>query len=39
VTPGRLLTGIITERGICEASMNGLAALFPDLAPDKFAHG
>jgi methylthioribose-1-phosphate isomerase len=28
VTPGRLLTGIITERGICSATAGGLAALF-----------
>jgi methylthioribose-1-phosphate isomerase len=32
VTPGRLVTGLITERGIAEASRQGLAALFPDLA-------
>jgi len=30
VTPARLVTGIITERGICEASENGLLALFPE---------
>ena len=29
VTPARLVTGLITERGICEASEAGLAALFP----------
>ncbi|WP_424930508.1 S-methyl-5-thioribose-1-phosphate isomerase [Amaricoccus tamworthensis] len=29
VTPARLVTGLITERGICEASMEGLAGLFP----------
>lgn len=28
VTPARLVTGLITERGICEASEEGLAALF-----------
>ena len=28
VTPGRLLSGIITERGICSATAGGLAALF-----------
>ena len=28
VTPGRLLTGIITERGICKATAEGLGALF-----------
>jgi methylthioribose-1-phosphate isomerase len=32
VTPARLVTGLITERGICAASEEGLAALFPDLA-------
>ncbi len=30
VTPARLVTGLITERGICEASGTGLAELFPD---------
>lgn len=28
VTPGRLLTGIITERGICSATAHGLESLF-----------
>ncbi|MDX1516653.1 MAG: S-methyl-5-thioribose-1-phosphate isomerase [Woeseiaceae bacterium] len=32
VTPARLVTGLITERGICSASEDGLAALFPDRA-------
>jgi methylthioribose-1-phosphate isomerase len=32
VTPARLLTGLITERGCGAASEAGLAALFPDLA-------
>lgn len=32
VTPARLVTGIITERGVVPASREGLAALFPDLA-------
>jgi methylthioribose-1-phosphate isomerase len=32
VTPARLVTGLITERGLCEATPEGLAALFPDLA-------
>lgn len=32
VTPNRLITGLITERGICDASAEGLAALFPDQA-------
>lgn len=30
VTPARLVTGLITERGICEASEEGLMGLFPD---------
>ena len=30
VTPGRLITGLITERGICDASTAGLAGLFPE---------
>lgn len=29
-TPARLITGLITERGVCEASEEGLAALFPE---------
>ncbi|HEX8010054.1 MAG TPA: S-methyl-5-thioribose-1-phosphate isomerase [Casimicrobiaceae bacterium] len=31
VTPGRLLTGLITERGICTATSAGLAELFPEM--------
>jgi methylthioribose-1-phosphate isomerase len=30
VTPARLVTGIITERGVAPASREGLAALYPD---------
>jgi len=30
VTPAHLITGIITERGICPASAAGLRSLFPD---------
>ncbi|MEK1889909.1 MAG: S-methyl-5-thioribose-1-phosphate isomerase, partial [Phyllobacterium sp.] len=30
VTPARLITGLITERGIAEASPAGLKALFPE---------
>ncbi len=30
VTPARLVTGLITERGVCEASAEGLATLFPE---------
>jgi methylthioribose-1-phosphate isomerase len=34
VTPARLVTGLITERGICTASEEGLAGLFPEHAVD-----
>jgi methylthioribose-1-phosphate isomerase len=30
VTPARLVSGLITERGICPASRTGLLALFPE---------
>ena len=30
VTPARLMTGLITERGRCEASVSGLLGLFPE---------
>ncbi|HEX9755947.1 MAG TPA: S-methyl-5-thioribose-1-phosphate isomerase [Gemmatimonadales bacterium] len=30
VTPARLVTGLITERGVCTASRRGLLALFPE---------
>lgn len=32
VTPARLVTGLITERGVCEASEDGLGRLFPERA-------
>jgi methylthioribose-1-phosphate isomerase len=32
VTPARLVTGLITERGIAEASAAGLAGMFPEMA-------
>lgn len=31
VTPARLVTGLITERGICDASEQGLLGLFPEM--------
>jgi methylthioribose-1-phosphate isomerase len=31
VTPARLVTGLITERGVCPATADGLKRLFPDL--------
>jgi methylthioribose-1-phosphate isomerase len=30
VTPARLVTGLVTERGLCAASADGLAQLFPE---------
>ncbi|HRQ89653.1 MAG TPA: S-methyl-5-thioribose-1-phosphate isomerase [Bacteroidia bacterium] len=33
VTPARLVTGLITERGVCPASEPGIRALFPEKAP------
>ncbi len=30
VTPARLITGLITERGVCQASAEGLRGLFPE---------
>jgi len=30
VTPARLVTGLITERGVCAASEEGIRALFPE---------
>ncbi|MCH8001937.1 MAG: S-methyl-5-thioribose-1-phosphate isomerase, partial [Proteobacteria bacterium] len=30
VTPARLITGLITERGVCPASREGLLALYPE---------
>jgi len=32
VTPSSLVTGLITERGVCDASQKGLAELFPEKA-------
>jgi methylthioribose-1-phosphate isomerase len=32
VTPARLVTGLITERGRCDASADGLRALYPEQA-------
>ena len=32
VTPARLVTGIVTERGVCAASREGLAGLYPEQA-------
>ncbi len=39
VTPARLVTGIVTERGIAEASAAGLARLFPEHARPEGPEG
>jgi methylthioribose-1-phosphate isomerase len=33
VTPARLITGIITERGICDAASAALESLYPEKQP------
>jgi methylthioribose-1-phosphate isomerase len=33
VTPARLVTGLITERGVCPATEAGLLRLFPERRP------
>ncbi len=33
VTPRRLVTGLITERGVCDADEKSILALFPEHAP------
>lgn len=37
VTPARLLTGLITERGVCAASHEGLLSLYPEHRSGGFA--
>jgi methylthioribose-1-phosphate isomerase len=32
VTPARLVTGLVTERGVCEATEAGLVVLYPEFA-------
>lgn len=39
VTPARLITGLITERGICPASEQGLFTLFPDASIPETSGG
>ena len=34
VTPARLITGLITERGVCEASESSVLSLFPEKRPN-----
>jgi methylthioribose-1-phosphate isomerase len=35
VTPARLVSGLITERGVAKASREGLLALFPERRPNR----
>ena len=37
ITPARLVTGLVTERGVCKASEAGLAELFPEHAAARTA--
>ena len=35
VTPARYVTGLITERGVCPATTEGLLGLFPERRPNR----
>jgi methylthioribose-1-phosphate isomerase len=35
VTPARLVTGLITERGVCAAGRDGLVSLYPEMGGGK----
>jgi methylthioribose-1-phosphate isomerase len=35
VTPSRLITALVTERGVCPATAEGLRTLFPERATQK----
>lgn len=37
VTPAKYVTGLITERGVCDASEEGLANMFPDQKKEAVA--
>ncbi len=39
VTPARLVTGLITDRGVCEATLDGLLGLFPEWRTDVEQEG
>jgi methylthioribose-1-phosphate isomerase len=39
VTPARLVTGLITDRGICDASLEGLLGLFPEWRDEVGGEG
>lgn len=32
VTPNRLITGLISERGVCQATQEGIDSLYPESA-------
>lgn len=38
VTPARLITGLVTERGVCPASVEGLLKLFPERLAGQVDH-
>jgi methylthioribose-1-phosphate isomerase len=35
ITPARLVAGLITERGVCDASLEGLLGLYPEMSDDS----
>ena len=35
ISPARLITGLITERGVCDASFDGLLGLYPEMIDDE----
>jgi methylthioribose-1-phosphate isomerase len=39
VTPARLITGFITERGVCPATPAGLRSMFPEIGRDAGSSG
>ena len=39
VTPARLVTGLITERGVVPASRDGIASLFPERVREAVGEG
>ena len=39
VTPARLVTGLITERGVCAASREGLLGLYPERRAESHSPG
>lgn len=39
VTPARLVSGLITERGVCAASRSGLLSLYPEMTDVALSQG